>query len=40
MDMAEDGRQQRETGLHIAAVVIPADEGSDGEAMPVMRNSA
>ena len=31
--MTEIGRQQRHSGLHVATVAIPAEQGRDGEAM-------
>jgi hypothetical protein len=38
--MPEVGRQQRQPGLHVAAVAVPVEQGGHGEAMPLMRNSS
>jgi hypothetical protein len=36
----EIGRQQRQAGLHVAAVAVPAHQRLDGEGVAIMRNSA
>jgi integrase/recombinase XerD len=38
--MAHPGRQDRQPGLHIEALAIPADQGVHRERVPAMRNSA
>jgi hypothetical protein len=38
--VAEPGGQQRQPRGHVAAVAVPAGQGSDREGVPLMRNSA
>ena len=37
--MTEVSRQQRQPGLHVAAVAIPAKQCSDRESVPKIMNS-